>query len=93
MKSKGGLSQGTIHEVPSDLKKVILSNKEIKTIWETLTPLGRNEFICWITSAKKIETRIKRIDWMCSSLVKGKRRPCCWQGCPHHNKNTQKYFK
>jgi nitrite reductase/ring-hydroxylating ferredoxin subunit len=51
--------------------------------WEDITPLARNEWICWIESAKKAETRIRRIAWGCSSLKDGKRRPCCWPGCAH----------
>lgn len=77
------ISQGVVHEVPDDLKKIILETKEILDIWEDLTPLARNEWICWITSAKKSETREKRINWMFTNLKKGKRRPCCWPGCPH----------
>jgi uncharacterized protein YdeI (YjbR/CyaY-like superfamily) len=51
--------------------------------WEDITPLARNEWICWIESAKKPETRAHRIEWGCSSLKDGKRRPCCWPGCTH----------
>jgi uncharacterized protein YdeI (YjbR/CyaY-like superfamily) len=45
--------------------------------------LARNEWICWVDSAKKAETRLKRINWGCENLEDGKRRPCCWPGCPH----------
>ena len=48
-----------------------------------ITALARNEWICWVTSAKKEETRAKRIKWGCENLSAGKRRPCCWAGCPH----------
>ena len=51
--------------------------------WEDITPLARNEWICWIESARKAETRSRRIAWGCSSLKDGKRRPCCWPGCAH----------
>jgi uncharacterized protein YdeI (YjbR/CyaY-like superfamily) len=51
--------------------------------WRDITPLARNEWICWVTSAKKSETRSKRIRWGCESLSEGKRRPCCWPGCKH----------
>jgi hypothetical protein len=51
--------------------------------WHDITPIARNEWICWVESAKKQETRRKRIDWGRSSLREGKRRPCCWPGCPH----------
>ena len=77
------ISGGVVHELSDDLKDIILENPEILELWENLTPLARNEWICWITSAKKLETRDKRIKWMCTDLLKGKKRPCCWPGCPH----------
>lgn len=77
------MKKETPHSKPSDLKKLFLSNTKLGDIWNTLTPLAQNEFICWITSAKKQETREKRIQRMSEDLLKGKRRPCCWAGCPH----------
>ena len=74
---------GVVHELPTDLKKALLAATKALEIWEDITPLARNEWICWIESAKKEETRNKRIQWGCSSLIEGKRRPCCWQGCSH----------
>ena len=56
--------------------------------WLSITPLARNEWICWVESAKKTETRLKRIDWGRENLSDGKRRPCCWPGCPHREKGT-----
>lgn len=77
------ISEGVVHTLPADLKKVLSSDKEVLAVWEDITPLARNEWICWIESAKKAETRAKRIAWGCDSLKSGKRRPCCWPGCPH----------
>jgi uncharacterized protein YdeI (YjbR/CyaY-like superfamily) len=74
---------GTVHEIPADLKKKLLSNPKIKTLWDDITPLARNEWICWVTSAKKLETRSHRIDVAESKMQGGMRRPCCWAGCPH----------
>lgn len=76
-------SQTDLHKIPKDLHKMIEASKELKNTWEGLTPLGRNEFICWIESAKKIETREQRIRRACEEVLSGKRRPCCWAGCPH----------
>ncbi len=81
--SKIEISGGVVHDLPADLKKALISNAKALATWEDITPLARNEFICWIESAKKAETRTRRIDWGCSSLSDGKRRPCCWPGCPH----------
>ena len=80
------IASGTVHKVPADLRKALLISLKTLFIWNTLTPLARNEWICWVTSAKKPETREKHIEQMCEDLAKGKRRPCCWPGCPHRNK-------
>ena len=77
------ISEGVVHKMPADLKKALLSEPEALAVWEDITPLARNEWICWIVSAKKAETRSHRISWGCESLKSGKRRPCCWAGCPH----------
>ncbi len=78
-----GISNGTVHKTPVDVKKVISSRVSVHEIWEDITPLARNEWICWITDAKKIETRERRINIMLDKFKKGERRPCCWQGCSH----------
>jgi uncharacterized protein YdeI (YjbR/CyaY-like superfamily) len=80
--SKKAILGGVVHELPSDLKKALVANAALAT-WQDITPLARNEWICWIESAKKPETRAHRIVWGCSNLEDGKRRPCCWQGCSH----------
>lgn len=71
--------------MPSDLKMVLTKNSDMLERWEDITPLARNEFICWITSAKKQETREHRIDVARDKLAKGERRPCCWAGCIHRS--------
>jgi len=81
--SEKEISGGVVHELPADLKKALTSDPKALETWEDITPLARNEWICWIESAKKAETRTRRIEWGCSSLKEGKRRPCCWPGCPH----------
>ena len=77
------ISGGVVHDLPADLKKALTADVKALETWEDITPLARNEWICWIKSAKKAETRTHRIVWGCSSLREGKRRPCCWSGCPH----------
>jgi hypothetical protein len=74
---------GTVHELPEDLEGALQLDPQALATWEDITPLARNEWICWVQSPKKAETRRKRILWGCSSLRDGKRRPCCWPGCPH----------
>ena len=74
---------GVVHDLPEDLEGVLKGDPEALVTWEDITPLARNEWICWVESAKKRETRQKRILWGCESLSDGKRRPCCWPGCKH----------
>lgn len=74
---------GVVHDLPADFGRALVSNAKALATWEDITPLARNEWICWIESAKKAETRTRRIAWGCSNLTDGKRRPCCWPGCPH----------
>ena len=81
--SQKKISSGVVHEVPADLKKALASDPQALAAWEDITPLARNEWICWIQSARKAETRSRRIAWGCSSLKDGERRPCCWPGCDH----------
>ena len=73
----------SLHKLPADLNKAIKSNPPAKAIWAEVTPLARNEWICWVTSGKKQETRGIRIEKAISKLKSGMRRPCCWAGCPH----------
>src|SRR5438128_2348177 len=72
-----------VHKIPADLQKTIVSSRVAKAIWEDITPLARSEWICWVTSGKKMETRNIRIEKALSKLKGGMRRPCCWAGCPH----------
>ena len=77
------ISDGAVHKLPIYLKKILDLNSKVKLVWEDITPLARNEWICWIQSAKKTETRDRRIKILCENLIAGKRRPCCWVGCIH----------
>lgn len=74
---------GMVHNVPADLKKALHSTPAALAVWEDITPLARNEWVCWVTSGKKEETRGIRIEKALSKLKGGMRRPCCWAGCPH----------
>jgi uncharacterized protein YdeI (YjbR/CyaY-like superfamily) len=84
---------GYMHKVPADIRKVLASNKEILEKWNALTPLARNEWICWVTIVKNIETKKEHITRLQADLLKGMKRPCCWPGCPHRNPKAKKWFK
>ena len=83
MTGRADLPGGTVHDLPEDLEAALKADVAALATWNDITPLARNEWICWVTSPKKPETRVKRIDWGRSNLSEGKRRPCCWPGCPH----------
>jgi uncharacterized protein YdeI (YjbR/CyaY-like superfamily) len=81
--AKKPISSGVVHKVPADLKNPLMNNAEALAAWEDITPLARNEWLCWIEDAKKLETRNRRIERALNDLKGGKRRPCCWPGCSH----------
>lgn len=90
--TKKEITIGAIHKLPSDIKSVLASNPDLLEKWSNLTPLMRNEWICWTTIVKKPETRKEHVERLCADLLKGKRRPCCWPGCPHRRPNAAKWF-
>lgn len=77
------ISHGTVHKIPEDLQKELLSDAKSLKAWESLTPLARNEWICWTISVQKEETRKDHVRRVRTQLKEGKRRPCCWIGCLH----------
>lgn len=72
-----------LHKIPKDLDKVISNSSKALLAWKDITPLARNEWICWVISAQKPETRLRRIKRTYEELQAGKRRPCCFAGCTH----------
>src|SRR5438105_1791950 len=80
---KKDISGGVVHKLPADLGDALTSDFKALTAWESLTPLARNEWICWVTFVKKDETRKEHVKRTISELKEGMRRPCCWLGCIH----------
>ena len=91
--TKKTITMGVMHEVSDDLKKKLLAKPDLLEKWSSLTPLARNEWICWVTIVKKDETRKEHLVRLCEDLLKDKKRPCCWPGCPHRRQKAQKWFK
>ncbi len=81
MKKK--ISGGLVHDLPADLVSALTKTKKITNLWENLTPISRNEFICWVEDAKQEKTRLRRIRRTTEELLEGQKRPCCWVGCIH----------
>ncbi len=77
------ISTSPVHKMPADLRQSLATSAQAQAVWDDITPLARNEWICWVTSGKLAETRNIRIQKALSKLKGGMRRPCCWAGCPH----------
>ncbi len=77
------ISAGVVHQLPPDLKKALSSDPKALVAWEDITPLARNEWICWVEFVKRAETRAEHVQRVPKELKEGKRRPCCWLGCRH----------
>jgi len=77
------IAAGVVHEVPGDLRKALTSDESALERWEDLTPLARNEWICWTITVKQQKTRDEHVRRVISELKEGMRRPCCWIGCIH----------
>ncbi len=80
------------HRLPQDMKAMIEGSRCLKEKWEELTPLARNEWICWVTIVKKAETRKEHLDRFKEEVLADQKRPCCWPGCPHRRPIAKKYF-
>jgi Bacteriocin-protection, YdeI or OmpD-Associated len=77
---------GVVHKLPADLRKALIANATALDAWKNITPLARNEFICWVEDAKQETTRERRIRRAQEELEEGQRRPCCWPGCKHRER-------
>jgi len=82
-KTKQNISGGVVHELPTDLRKALTADAQALAAWEDITPLARNEWICWTISVKQQKTRDQHVQRVISELKEGIRRPCCWIGCTH----------
>jgi uncharacterized protein YdeI (YjbR/CyaY-like superfamily) len=77
---------GVVHDLPADLRQTLIANATALEAWQDITPLARNEFICWVEDAKQEKTRERRIRRTREGLEEGRRRPCCWPGCKHRKR-------
>ncbi|MGI8775188.1 MAG: YdeI/OmpD-associated family protein [Actinomycetota bacterium] len=77
---------GVVHKLPKDLRDALIHNRTALAAWKDITPLARNEFICWVEDAKQNATRERRIRRTTEELEQGQRRPCCWPGCKHRER-------
>lgn len=80
---------GVVHKLPADLRTALNANTTALDAWKDITPLARNEFICWVEDAKQAMTRERRIRRTQEELEEGQRRPCCWPGCSHRERTGE----
>jgi len=65
-------------EVPADLARALADHPQARATWDDITPRARRDWVQWVTSGKKAETRIKRLAVACDKLASGQRRACCF---------------
>ena len=81
--AKQNLPGGVVHELPEDMRRALAARPKALAAWVDITPLARNEWICWTITVVKEETRRDHVKRTVKELTEGKRRPCCWIGCIH----------
>ena len=64
--------------VPADFRRALAASTAAQATWTRVTAIARKDWIHWITSAKQLETRQRRIVNACQMLASGKRRVCCF---------------
>jgi hypothetical protein len=87
------IPSGAVHRIPNDLRQALADDADALERWKDLTPLARNEWICWVLNARKTDTRQRRIERVRTEIKEGMRRPCCWPGCPHRKPAAQREIR
>ena len=75
-------------KVPADLRAALAAHAGARATWADVTPVARRDWIHWITSGKKAETRGKRIATAIDMLASGKRRACCFDRSGMYSKGA-----
>ena len=75
-------------EAPADLREALAASPAAHATWEDITPVARRDWIHWVTSGKKAETRTKRIGTACDKLASGQRRACCFDRSGMYSKGN-----
>jgi hypothetical protein len=73
--------------VPADLRKALAAAPKARALWPDISPVARRDWIHWVTSAKRPETRARRISNACEMLAAGKRRVCCFDRSGFYSKS------
>ncbi len=65
-------------ELPEDFAAAIKADPQVASVWASITPVARWEWIRWIISTPNPATRARRIEVAGSKMRHGSRRPCCF---------------
>ncbi len=76
-------------DIPSDFLEALSAAPEARRVWNDTTTIARLDWIHWITSAKQLKTREKRIGDACDMLASGKKRVCCFDQSGYYSKALQ----
>lgn len=68
-------------EVPADLAAALADNPPATATFDALPPSGQREYIEWLTEAKRLETRTRRLAQTVEWLAEGKPRNWKYQHC------------
>ncbi|MBH1966744.1 MAG: DUF1905 domain-containing protein [Pseudomonadales bacterium] len=72
--------------LPPDFQEALAVTPEAHKVWNTTTTLARVDWIHWMTSAKQLKTRAKRIGDACDMLASGKKQVCCFDSSGYYSK-------
>ncbi|MGB0065855.1 MAG: YdeI/OmpD-associated family protein [Terracidiphilus sp.] len=61
-------------DVPAELAAALKRNKQAAAFFASLTPSCKSEYAGWISTAKQVETRVKRAAKAVEMLTAGKKR-------------------
>ncbi len=61
--------------LPDDLSVTLRKNKKAKTFFEALSFTNKKEYVEWIVTAKRKETRHERVKGTLERLEKGRKNP------------------
>lgn len=75
--------------IPVDLRKALAATPKARALWSEITLIARRDWIQWITTAKRQETRARRIENTCKMLTAGKRRVCCFDRSGFYARNLR----
>ncbi|WP_019340184.1 YdeI/OmpD-associated family protein [Stutzerimonas stutzeri] len=73
-------------DIPQDLQEALAATPEALKVWNSTTTIARVDWIHWITSAKQLKTRAKRISDACDMLASGKKHVCCFDQSGYYSK-------